>query len=103
MVCIVAPRLPHASSSVVPACNHESMPITDADRELLRIAATPYRHEGIKSDEMSRVSGLSIVQAWQRVNILVDSEGALAAEPVYVNRLRRIRAERLRSRSLRSA
>lgn len=38
--------------------------------------------------------GLSITRYWQRVNRLLDTEEALAYNPVLVNRLRRLRTPR---------
>jgi len=74
------------------------MPLSDADRELLRIAATPYRHAGNKEADMVDASGLTPTQAWQRVNMLIDGRDALEAEPVATHRLQRIRSARMASR-----
>jgi hypothetical protein len=42
--------------------------------------------------------GVSATRYYQSLNVLLDKPGALAAEPVLVGRLRRLRLSRARSR-----
>jgi hypothetical protein len=52
-------------------------------------------------DAIRVLYGLSPIRYYQRLNELLDTERALAAEPVLVNRLRRIRDSRQLAREVR--
>ena len=65
--------------------------MTDEDRRMLDFAARQWRYRGNHADAIDREFGLSVTRFWQRVNALLDTEEALAHDPVTVNRLRRIR------------
>lgn len=45
--------------------------------------------------------GLNPTRYYQRLNVLIDEQAAVAHDPHTVNRLRRVRASHVRSRSLR--
>ncbi|MGC5249647.1 DUF3263 domain-containing protein [Gordonia sp. DT219] len=68
--------------------------MTDEDRALIDFAANRWNHAGLQADAVQRRFGLSLTRYWQRVNRLLDTEEALAYNPVVVNRLRRIRSTR---------
>lgn len=68
--------------------------LSDQDRAILEIASRTYRYPGDRDLAYRDEVGLSPVRAVQRLNALLDTEAALAHDPVTVNRLRRIRAER---------
>lgn len=59
------------------------------------------RHDDGAKDQAARDRfGLSAIGYYQRLNVLIDTRAALEHDPHTVNRLRRIRASRVRSRSL---
>lgn len=53
---------------------------------------------GVKEQAIYYRFGVSATRYYQRLNVLLDSQAALEHDPHTVNRLRRIRAARLRSR-----
>lgn len=78
--------------------------LTDEQLAMLRIEAEWAGRpelDGAKDQAVRYELGLSATTYYQRLNVLIDTEAALAADPLTVNRLRRIRSSRVRSRSLR--
>ncbi len=79
--------------------------MTDTERVVLaierRFANAPA--DGRKEAAASAELGLTPTRYAQLLNRLLDDQGALEAEPVLVNRLRRLRASRQRTRSVRRA
>lgn len=65
--------------------------MTEADHELIKIWAQAWRYPGMRNAKVMEVTGLSVTRAAQRLNELIDMPEALAAHPVEVNRLQRIR------------
>jgi len=59
-----------------------------------------WRHAGAKEQAIRDTFGLSPTRYYQLLNGLLDNPAALAHDPVLVNRLRRLRASRGRSRAL---
>ncbi len=77
--------------------------LTDTDRALLGIFGKSWTYSGYKEQAVREATGLSMTRATQIVNRLCDTEAALAEFPTVVNRLRRLRSQRLQSRSARRA
>ena len=79
--------------------------MTDLDRAILalerRLANAPA--DGRKEHAAHVELGLTPTRYHQLLNRLLDDRAALEAEPVLVNRLRRLRASRQRSRTARRA
>jgi hypothetical protein len=82
--------------------NTHSMNLTADDRALLDFAGRWYRFPGAQEQAMRDELGLSATSYWRRVNVLLDRPEALAYAPSTVARLRRMRAEKARTRSLRA-
>ena len=74
-------------------------PLTVDERSLLDFAAWAYRHPGRQEQDMRDLFGFGPSTYWRKVNDLLERPEALAYAPVTVNRLRRLREERRRSRS----
>lgn len=72
---------------------------TDSDRALLDFAARWYRFPGAQEQAMRDELGLSATSYWRKVNDLLDQPEAVEYAPTTVNRLRRLRADKLRGRS----
>lgn len=68
--------------------------LTDDDLALLDFAARTYRHQGRRESDMLAELGLSPTAYSRRLNWLIDQPGAMAARPVLVGRLLRLRAGR---------
>jgi hypothetical protein len=75
--------------------------LSDRDREMLALERLWWQHAGAKAQTIRDRFDLSETQYYQQLNALLDREAALAHDPLLVKRLRRIRAQRQRSRSAR--
>ncbi|MGC1212668.1 MAG: DUF3263 domain-containing protein [Micromonospora sp.] len=83
-----------ASSEVaVPAAG-----LTERERRILAFEQQWWKHAGAKEQAIRDTFGLSATRYYQLLNALLDQPAALAAEPVLVARLRRLRASRARNR-----
>ncbi|WVX88101.1 hypothetical protein SEA_LITNINMCQUEEN_44 [Gordonia phage LitninMcQueen] len=68
--------------------------MTDDDRRMLDLAGQRWNYAGSLEQMVRDEFGISLTRFWQRVNALIDTEEALAYDPVVVNRLRRLRTRR---------
>lgn len=75
--------------------------MSDNDRALLELAGAFYREESGRVAAMHARFGMTPTRFWQRVNAILATPGALQHDPLTVNRLRRLRASRVKSHSLR--
>lgn len=75
--------------------------LSDDDREILAIERLTWRFSGAKEQAIRDRLGISAIQFYQRLNVLVDTEAALAHDPHTVKRVRSLRETRQRSRSAR--
>ncbi|MFL0460317.1 DUF3263 domain-containing protein [Kytococcus sedentarius] len=64
------------------------------DREILAFERQAWRYAGAKEQEIRELFGLTTTQYYQRLNRLLDTEAALAVDPLLVKRLRRQRDAR---------
>ncbi len=58
-----------------------------------------WKFAGSKEDAVREKFGMSATEYYQVLNALIDSEPALAHDPMLVKRLRRMRASRQRGRA----
>ena len=65
------------------------------DIPLLEFEREWWRHSGSKEVGINERFGISLTEYYERLNNLIDSDEALAAEPLLVKRLRRQRALRI--------
>ncbi|MFI7021295.1 DUF3263 domain-containing protein [Micromonospora sp. NPDC049900] len=70
----------------------------ERDREILAFERQWWRHAGAKEQAIRDRFGLSATRYYQLLNALLDNPAALAADPVLVGRLARLRASRARNR-----
>ena len=70
------------------------MDISEIETAMLEFEATAPRSVGAKEVAIRERFKMSPVRYHQRLNALLDSPAALAAEPVLVNRLLRVRDAR---------
>ena len=71
------------------------------DREVLAFERQWWRYAGAKEEAIRERFGLSATRYYQVLNAVIDRPEALAADPLLVRRLRRVRAARQRPRSRR--
>ena len=71
------------------------------DREILEFERQWWKYAGAKETAIRESFDMSATRYYQVLNALIDRPDALAADPLLVRRLRRMRAERQRARSAR--
>ncbi|MFM8329786.1 MAG: DUF3263 domain-containing protein [Actinomycetales bacterium] len=67
----------------------------ELDLRLLDFEREWWRHAGSKEAGVNEKFGISLSEYYERLNNLIDSEEALAVQPLLVKRLRRLRALRI--------
>ncbi|BCJ59935.1 DUF3263 domain-containing protein [Micromonospora endophytica] len=72
--------------------------LDERNREILAFERQWWRHAGAKEQAIRDRFGLSATRYYQLLNALLDNPAALAADPVLVGRLLRLRASRTRNR-----
>ena len=75
--------------------------LEERDRSILDFEREWGLHPGAKEDAIRQTFGLSPARYQQILVTLMDSEDALAYDPMLVNRLQRLREERRSSRQKR--
>ena len=80
--------------STVPAVE----PLTDLETAVLTFAVRTFRHAGVREEAITVELGLTPWRYEQILGQVLDNPAALVAEPMLVNRLRRLRATRRRQR-----
>ena len=71
------------------------------DREILAFERQWWKYAGAKEQAIRELFDMSSTRYYQVLNALIDNPAALAADPMLVKRLRRLRAARQRQRSAR--
>jgi hypothetical protein len=72
--------------------------LAERDRQILALERVWWQHAGGKETAIRDQFDMSATQFYQRLNQLIDTEAALAFDPLTVRRLRRMRAQRQRTR-----
>ncbi|EFQ82503.1 hypothetical protein HMPREF0063_11712 [Aeromicrobium marinum DSM 15272] len=75
--------------------------LSDRDREILALERLWWQYAGAKEQAIRDKFDMSATRYYQVLNALIDREDALAFDPLLVKRLRRLRAQRARTRSAR--
>jgi hypothetical protein len=79
--------------------NDTAVTLPAREREMLAFERQWWRYAGAKEAAIRERFGMSGTRYYQVLNALVDRPEALAADPLLVRRLRRMRAARQRQRS----
>jgi hypothetical protein len=82
-----------------PATQVSGSELSDRDAEILEFERTWWRSSGAKEQTIRERFDMSPTRYYQVLNALIDTPSALAADPLLVKRLRRLRDERRRNRS----
>lgn len=85
--------------AVAPASPAESL--SDRDVRVLVFEREWWRSGGAKEASIRSEFGLGVTEYYQVLNALLDTEAALARDPLLVRRLRRMRDSRQRAREAR--
>jgi hypothetical protein len=75
--------------------------LSERDREILAFERHWWKYAGAKEQAVRELFDMSATRYYQVLNALLDKPEALAADPMLVKRLRRLRAARQRARSAR--
>ena len=75
--------------------------LTRRDREILAFERQWWKYAGAKEQAIRDLFDMSATRYYQVLNALIDRQESLAADPMLVKRLRRLRASRQRARSAR--
>lgn len=81
----------------------QSPTLSERDLEILGFEKQWWKYAGAKEQAVRELFNLSATQYYQILNALIDTPEALAAEPMLVKRLRRMRSTRQRERTQRRA
>jgi hypothetical protein len=72
--------------------------LTEREEQILAFERKWWKHAGSKEQAIRDAFDLSATRYYQLLNGLLDNPAALAADPMLVGRLRRLRSTRARSR-----
>jgi len=72
--------------------------LTEREGQILAFERKWWKHAGSKEQAIRDAFDLSATRYYQLLNGLLDNPAALAADPLVVGRLRRLRSTRARSR-----
>jgi hypothetical protein len=75
--------------------------LDERDRAILDFEREWWQHPGAKEDAIRQTFGLSPARYYQVLGKLMDSEAALAYDPMLVKRLQRVREDRRSAREKR--
>lgn len=72
--------------------------LTAQEIEMLELENLWWKYSGAKEQAIREKFDMSATRYYQLLNALIDTEAALAQEPLLVKRLRRLRSQRQRQR-----
>ena len=75
--------------------------LSHRDQEILGFERQWWKYAGAKEQAIRELFDMSATRYYQVLNALIDRPESLAADPMLVKRLRRLRASRQRARSAR--
>ena len=101
-VCVAEQAQEHLSTaeSVATGTSPES-PLSSRDQQMLALERQWWKYAGAKEQAIRELFDLSATHYYQILNALIDTEDALAHDPMLVKRLRRLRTSRQRARTAR--
>ena len=73
--------------------------LSEFEVKMLEFERSWWRHAGVKESSIKELFNLTPPAYYQLLNNLIDREAAVMAEPILVNRLRRLRDSRTQARS----
>ena len=85
----------------LPAVHRPVRTLDRREREILAFEGQWWKYAGAKEQAVRELFAMSATRYYQVLNALIDRPEALAADPLLVRRLRRLRASRQHSRSAR--
>lgn len=75
--------------------------LSERDQQMLALERQWWKYAGAKEQAIRELFDMSATHYYQILNALIDTEAALAHDPMLVKRLRRLRTSRQRARTAR--
>lgn len=75
--------------------------LSERDQQVLAFERQWWKYAGAKEQAIRELFGMSATRYYQVLNALIDNPEALAADPMLIKRLRRLRSQRQRTRQAR--
>ncbi|WP_125610107.1 DUF3263 domain-containing protein [Specibacter cremeus] len=75
--------------------------LSERDAQMLDLERQWWKYAGAKDQAIRDLFGMSATHYYQILNVLIDTEAALAHDPMLVKRLRRLRTSRQKARTAR--
>ena len=79
----------------------ESSDLDERSQRILALERHWWKYAGAKEQAISQMFSISAANYYQLLNTLIDTDAALAHDPMLVKRLRRLRESRQQARSAR--
>jgi hypothetical protein len=79
----------------------DASPLSERDQRMLALERQWWKYAGAKEQAIRELFDMSATHYYQILNALIDTEDALAHDPMLVKRLRRLRTSRQRARTAR--
>ena len=92
---------PSASEDVTAAEQVDGDGLSRREHDILAFERQWWKYAGAKEEAIRELFGMSPTRYYQVLNAMVDRPEALAADPMLVKRLRRLRASRQKARAAR--
>jgi hypothetical protein len=89
------------SVEVLPGLSTFSDELELREREILAFESQWWKYAGAKEQAIRELFDMSATRYYQVLNALIDKPAAMAADPMLVKRLRRLRSSRQRTRAAR--
>lgn len=89
------------AAAETPAELQDRQTLSEQDEKILGFERQWWKYAGAKEQAIKDLFDMSATRYYQRLNALIDTEAALAHDPMLVKRLRRMRASRQRARTAR--
>lgn len=90
-----------AQPEIASGADRHRAALSERDQRMLELERQWWKYSGAKEQAIREMFDLSATHYYQILNALIDTEAALAHDPMLVKRLRRLRTTRQRARSAR--
>lgn len=95
------PTVPGIVDGAIGASEDTEGGLSRRERDILAFERRWWQYAGMKEQAIRDLFDLSATRYYQVLNQIIDNPAALAADPLLVRRLRRLRSSRQRARSAR--
>jgi hypothetical protein len=89
------------AAAALPPIDDRPEGLSSRDREILAFERQWWKYAGAKEQAIRELFDMSATRYYQLLNGLIDRRDALAADPMLIKRLRRLRSGRQRARAAR--